>query len=121
MRSIGIFFKLFLIVSFCSSCTGISLDGTEAISITLDAKERLILATEFGGEKHNKFTVCAEPSPDVMVGVSSAYTVEGGVPNATLALETSQNETLIHLGKRNPTIQLLRDALYRAEVPSISV
>lgn len=44
----------------------------------------------------------------------NALKVKGPGGNSNLELETAYKETLAELGKRTSTIQLLRDALYRA-------
>ena len=61
--------------------------------------------------------VCAEPSPDALSALSAAFS--GGFVLTRKdrefrhALATAVNETAKQLGRRNATIQLLRDGLYR--------
>ena len=109
-----------IMVVFLSACSTIhkqfSIDSDPATSTSLDAKQRLVLVTDKAGPEHNRKAVCAEPSPDVMVGLASSGALEALIPQADLTgkLAGSIAETLAQLGERTPTIQLLRDGLYRA-------
>lgn len=116
MSSAKIVFSLFFLINLCSGCSKFSIDGTEATSITLNATERLVLAANHAGTDHQSFVVCAEPSPDALKGVDFLIALNGDGPggNSNLGIASSYNETLAQLGKRTSTIQLLRDALYRA-------
>ena len=63
--------------------------------------------------------LCAEPSPDAMVTFSTALSTAirgelAGQGSASGELSRSLAETGRVLGERTPTIQLLRDNLYRA-------
>ena len=106
-----------LVLSACSTIhERFSIDSTPATSVSLDAKQRLVLVTDKAGLKHDSRAVCAEPSPDAMVGIASSGALEALIPQAQVnaKLAASLAETLAQLGERTPTIQLLRDALYRA-------
>ncbi len=111
--------SLIMIVSL-SACSTIhkqfSIDSDPATSTSLDAKQRLVLVTDKAGPDHNRRAICAEPSPDAMVGLTSSGALEALIPqaNASGKVAGSIAETLAQLGERTPTIQLLRDALYRA-------
>jgi hypothetical protein len=75
-----------------------------------------------------KTITCAEPSPDMArivteaLGASSSLSVQGKMPssptpaqlNATMALSKAHAEAIAQMTERLATIQLLRDALYRA-------
>jgi hypothetical protein len=101
------------------------LDGDNN-SVSLDAKQRLVLVTRQGGRYGNKRVVCAEPSPDVYSvtaasvagsGAFSAPTLVGGSAAETkagLAVAAARNEAGASIAMRTQTIQLLRDGLYRA-------
>jgi hypothetical protein len=82
-------------------------------SITLDATKRVILTSNRGGPNRDKVVVCAEPSPDAMTALTAQMPVASTTSAATEALAKLQ-ETAQQLGSRNATIQLLRDATYRA-------
>jgi len=77
---------------------------------------------ENGGVRPGVIT-CAEPSPDVAKAVTEAFSasaslagqsLQGPSAEAALALSRAQAESIAQLGERLATIQLLRDALYRA-------
>jgi hypothetical protein len=98
------------------------LDGDNN-SVSLDAKQRLVLVTRQGGRSGNKRVVCAEPSPDVYsvtaasVAGSAAFTGPlGGTSDAKAgaAIAAARNEAGASIAMRTQTIQLLRDGLYRA-------
>jgi len=101
------------------------IDGGDSIS--LDAKQRLVLATQKGGKTGNRKIVCAEPSPDAFSATSAsaagsaAFTfptlLPGGQPGNTSGsggVAAATSESAASIGLRTQTIQLLRDGLYRA-------
>lgn len=114
--------KLLIIIAplTFTSCSSViherfSLDGQPANSVSLDAKQRVIVVTDKAGEDGNRRAICAEPSPDAMVGIAASGAFEAAVKSeASAKLAGSLAESLAQLGERTPTIQLLRDGLYRA-------
>ncbi|MGE0024282.1 MAG: hypothetical protein AB7S70_11700, partial [Hyphomicrobium sp.] len=118
---------LIIAVSLTSGCSNyifetFDIDDNESLSI--DAKQRLVLNTHEGGKTRDRKIVCAEPSPDALTATSAAasggaaFTVPGAATEnakeAQLAAAYSRGETAGSLGLRTQTIQLLRDGLYRA-------
>jgi hypothetical protein len=92
-----------------------SIDEQPAISLSLDAKQRLFLVTDKGGRNKNQRVVCAEPSPDALVGIAASGALEASMGSeGSGKLAASMAEAIGELGDRTPTIQLLRDGLYRA-------
>jgi hypothetical protein len=81
---------------------------------TLDAQQRVILVTHHGGESHRQFVVCAEPSPDTMSAIAAAARAAGGNGEVQANLSYAVSQSAASIGIRTPTIQLLRDGLYRA-------
>ena len=81
---------------------------------TLDAKQRVVLVTKQGGPEHNQFLVCAEPSPDAISAIAAAVGAQGGNAEAQGGINAAMSEAAAAIGIRTPTIQLLRDGLYRA-------
>ncbi len=81
---------------------------------TLDAQQRVILVTKQGGPEHNQFLVCAEPSPDAISAIAGAVALQGGNAEVQGGLNAAMSEAAASIGIRTPTIQLLRDGLYRA-------
>lgn len=100
----------------------VNIDNGRGVSI--DARQRLVFVTEKGGRTGSQRIVCAEPSPDVAVAaaeslaanLSSPTSIFGGGENETLAAGIAQarSESVASIAFRTQTIQLLRDALYRA-------
>ena len=84
-------------------------------SLAIDVKQRVIYARTFttiGGQKRS--IVCAEPSPDALsaIGVALAGNIEvAGRGSASGSYSTA--ESVLNIGLRTQTIQLLRDAMYR--------
>jgi len=91
-----------------------SVDREPATSLSIDARQRVIVVTNKGGEGGNRHVVCAEPSPDVFtaLGVTAAAEAKVGEEGGRLAAALVEDATA--LGPRTQVIQLLRDALYRA-------
>jgi hypothetical protein len=81
---------------------------------TLDAQQRLVIVTHHGGPNHDETRVCAEPSPDAMSAIAGAIAGKGGDAQITASLSGALSQTAASIGIRTPTIQLLRDGLYRA-------
>jgi hypothetical protein len=105
----------------------------DASSVATSADIRLITSSPVnkiaeGDYVEPKQITCSEPSPDVAKIVSAAFGSSAGfagkakIPNAptsaelntTLALSKSYAEGIAQMTERLATIQLLRDALYRA-------
>jgi len=90
-----------------------TIDETPPSSLSIDAKQRLLLVTNKGGQNRDERVVCAEPSPDAMVGVAAALGLEAGVGQYTGKASGSFAEAVAQLGDRTQTVQILRDGLYR--------
>lgn len=108
------------------------IDGSSD-SLSIDAKQRVILSTREGGKTRDRKIVCAEPSPDAFsvyaasVSASAATTVPTLIPGAGNSAATQgqpgqasggfaggSSESGASLAMRTQTVQLLRDGLYRA-------
>lgn len=93
-------------------------DG-KAKAISMDIRQRmLIVGTRQSKNDENQTIhtsrICAEPSPDAMSAVSGSFSA--GLmsdPERALELANSFNESAAFVGLRTPTIQLLRDGMYR--------
>ncbi len=89
-----------------------SVDGIETLSI--DAKQRLVLVNEYGGVNNNTRIACAEPSPDAIVAQAAALSGKVSVQNqGSGGLGAASNEVAGSIGLRTQTIQVLRDGYYR--------
>lgn len=109
-----------VVLMFTSGCTSdifrqFNVDHSPPSSLSLDAKQRIILVTEKGGIDHKARIICAEPSPDIVASIGASGSLMGpGKGESLFKLDAQSAESLTRLTKRNSTIQLLRDALYRA-------
>ncbi len=96
-------------------------DGSGAM---VDIKQRAIIssrqpyeiynATTEKYDKYEKFVVCAEPSPDALSAYAAELAAEGGNGQVSASLAAATQETAAYVGLRTQSIQLLRDAFYRA-------
>ena len=118
---------LLLSLGGCANYIFRSFDIDSGESLSLDAKQRLVLATYKGGKSGNRKIVCAEPSPDAFsatsasAAASTAFTfptlLPGGGQGTTSGsggIAAATSESAASIGLRTQTIQLLRDGLYRA-------
>ncbi len=99
-------------------------EAVTAQSISIDAKQRFLLAGEReklirdkeGNIMGRMMTpiYCSEPSPDVFSVFSAALEANAGKgEELTAALKLATSETGATIGIRTQSIQLLRDAMYR--------
>lgn len=94
-------------------------EGTDRPSVLVDAKQRAIITVSREDDNgKNMRMFCAEPSPDALSAISSAFatSLSVGIPGrgeGAGALGTALTEAASQLGTRNATIQLLRDGFYR--------
>lgn len=90
-------------------------DTLPPTSLSLDARQRVVLSTAKGGANHNEQIVCAEPSPDAIVSIAASGLLKVPVGEKNLVeMDARSAEAVAKLGTRTSTIQLLRDGLYRA-------
>jgi hypothetical protein len=84
-------------------------------SLSIDARQRVILVTKKGGPGGDSHVVCAEPSPDVLAVGSKSLTGKAKASEKELArIRMAIEEKAMTLGPRTQVIQLLRDSLFRA-------
>jgi hypothetical protein len=85
-------------------------------TLSLDAKQRLMLVGNRGGHEHKRVT-CTEPGPDALVARAAALAAGGNFqqPGVTAGgnLAVATSETAASIGFRNQTIQMLRDGYFR--------
>ena len=87
-------------------------DGTGAL---IDIKQRAIIASEIETDLgEQRVVVCAEPSPDALSAYAAEFAAEGGNGQVGAAIAAAAQETSAFVGLRTQSIQLLRDAFYRA-------
>lgn len=101
-----------------------TIDEPPATSLSIDARQRVILVTNKGGPTENergepvarRRVVCAEPSPDAFSALAAYAGFSLGPkdnPNASSA-DAGYAETVEAIARRTATTQLLRDGLFRA-------
>jgi hypothetical protein len=107
----------------CANYIFRSFDLDRGESLSVDAKQRLVLVTHKGGKTGDRKIVCAEPSPDAYsaAAASAAASAAGSAPlggqgtaSASGGFSAATSEAAASLAMRTQTIQLLRDGLYRA-------
>ena len=82
----------------------------------IDAKQRALFSAPANPDQYpsRQYFICAEPSPDAVSALSSAFSASFTIDSRTSGtLAKALSEAVGKLGKRNATIQLLRDSLYR--------
>lgn len=114
---------LFLLLGM-TACDGTifrTFDLKSGQSISIDARQRLVLVGDRqiarrqrdGTLRHDQ-VVCTEPSPDAMVAKAAAIAGSATSPEVAASLGASFSESAANIGIRTPTIQLLRDGMFRA-------
>jgi hypothetical protein len=99
--------------SGCAQLTHFNKGGAlgGAATRSVDMKQRMAISTVRNGHT----IVCAEPSPDALSSVGAQ--ISGGIfaakPEIEAKLAAALNESAAFTGLRTPTIQLLRDAMFR--------
>lgn len=121
-------FFVFLIGLFVTACTAndvaifrsFDIEGDERPSVLIDAKQRAIISTDrsIGDVSDPVRVFCAEPSPDALSAISSSFATSlsvglTGQGEGSAALGAALTEAAAEIGKRNATIQILRDGFYR--------
>jgi hypothetical protein len=108
----------------CAACDGTifkTFNLKQGESLSIDARQRLVFvgdrdvldgAGRATGRKVQ--VVCTEPSPDAIVAKAAAIAASATSPQIAAALSGSFTESAASIGVRTPTIQLLRDGLFRA-------
>lgn len=122
-----VFIVLSLIAAGCSANHNTAFrdfDITDGSGAMVDIKQRAILAARMPykvynpetkkNEEHESFIVCAEPSPDALSAYAAELAAEGGNGKVGATLAAASQETAAYVGLRTQSIQLLRDAFYRA-------
>lgn len=89
------------------------LNTASGTGVLIDAKQRAIIVSQRNGN-----IVCGEPSPDAMSAYAAEFSAElakssadGG--NRSAAIKGALQEAAAFIGMRTPSIQLLRDSMYR--------
>ena len=109
----------FIIISIngCSTIfKPIKIDASPPLSVSVDAKQRLVIAIErkMPGEAQGKTIVCAEPSPDAFRALAASGGANVALAGKEIGGSGGMAEHAGALAMRTQTIQLLRDGLYRA-------
>lgn len=109
------FAALALLSSGCSHFTTYQADiGTPTTGVSFDAKQRLMLVnpSPVGGGARR---ICTEPSPDALASIGASIGASFfSQPGASKSLAAALGESAGSIGLRTTSIQLMRDAMYRA-------
>lgn len=121
MRCTVLFILTSVALHGCASFTTFHKDiGEPVTGYSMDAKQRLLLVNNIttlgkNGTQEKVRRVCAEPSPDALsaLGASVGASIISDV-GATKQLAAALGESSASIGLRTTSIQLMRDAMYRA-------
>lgn len=100
-----------VLLTGCGNITSIYRPLTlEGKSVSLDAKQRVVATSQSAGS----YVLCAEPSPDALSAYGSS--VSGTLSSSEAQAQVAQAfaEQAASIGLRTQSIQLMRDAMYRA-------
>lgn len=106
-----------------------TLDTASGNGVLIDAKQRAIIVSQRSDEvtsndqtsqREKRYIACAEPSPDAMSAYAAQFAGELAMSpqgadgtNRSAAIKGALQEAAAFIGMRTPSIQLLRDAMYR--------
>ncbi|GAB5469597.1 MAG: hypothetical protein Kilf2KO_26270 [Rhodospirillales bacterium] len=112
------------LLAACASGNVIATRETpDGSALILSGDNRAILFSEQRTSAEGRISLrCAEPQPDAIRAIAQEFAaaIKGSVPlggtapEGTASLASATREAVAELGKRTPTIQLMRDFLYRA-------
>lgn len=114
LKNVTVTFLAGVMVAGCNSTIHkkASVDGIQTLSI--DAKQRMLLVNDHGGPSGMRRVACAEPSPDALVAQAAALSANITTPKQlSAALAASNKESAGSIGLRTQTIQVLRDGYFR--------
>ena len=111
----------------CSNYIFRTFDIDNGGSLSVDARQRMVLVTHKGGKTRDRMIVCTEPSPDAFTAqaasgqasanVNIASPTQGGGQSQQSASGSgsfASSEAAASLAMRTQTVQLLRDSMFRA-------
>jgi hypothetical protein len=98
-----------------------TLDTASGTGALIDAKQRaIIVGQRVDANGNRRYVACAEPSPDAMSAYAAEFAGELALSplgtdgtSRSAAIKSALQEAAAHIGMRTPSIQLLRDAMYR--------
>lgn len=114
MRIFGLVLIFAFTLSGCANLNSIhrSTDNDDSTIDFIDAKQRAVWRVK--NKTEGKTIICAEPSPDVFSVFSANFGANASKGNIQAAFNTAIAEGGSTIGIRTASIQLLRDAMYRA-------
>jgi hypothetical protein len=101
----------------CASWNFVTRDlGEPKTGVSVDIKQRMVFINKNDEPDKKKWTrVCAEPSPDALSSFSASVGASVLRPSgSTTQAGISTSEAAAFIGLRTQSIQLMRDAMYRA-------
>jgi hypothetical protein len=107
---------LIVMISGCANWTSVyHRTEFDEKGVVMDAKQRAIVVKKWEGGSIRKSFACAEPSPDALASFAASIAAEVQKPEVIEgAIKAAFGDSASSLGGRTATIQLFRDALFRA-------
>lgn len=98
-----------------------ALDTSSGQGVLIDVKQRAIIVGQGPGQAgRSRNVICAEPSPDALSAYAAQLSgelglspVNGAGTSRNLGIRSAMQEAAAFVGMRTPSVQLLRDAMYR--------
>lgn len=101
-----------VLVSGCAEFKQTRFDVSQGKSLTLPAESRVIFVAPDGKGSHY---VCAEPSPDAIQSIATELAAAADTGQGVKGeLSLATRDAVASIAQRTPTIQAMRDLLYRA-------
>lgn len=91
--------------------------GSPTTGVSVDIKQRMLLMNTKIGDADGKEwkRICVEPSPDALASLGASLGASHSTPvGSSSQLSAAINESAAYVGLRTQSIQLMRDAMYRA-------
>lgn len=102
--------------SGCAQLTHFKSDlGEPSTGVSVDIKQRMVFKNRDASTTNSWPRICAEPSPDALSSLGASLGASFLRPSGTNAqLGSAISESAAFVGLRTQSIQLMRDAMYRA-------
>jgi hypothetical protein len=85
--------------------------GDPEVGVSMGAKQRVVLMNKHGTDPKR---ICAEPSPYALSALGASLSGSLVDPTSSKQLAAALGESSASIGLRTTSIQLMRDAMYRA-------
>lgn len=82
--------------------------------VSIDIKQRMMFKNQRESKEKEFARICAEPSPDALSSLGASIGASVLRPSTTAQITGALSESAAYVGLRTQSIQLMRDAMYRA-------